>query len=85
MKREKILGIPSYADQGRVITEGSVYHVSYYGRNTMGSHANQLNEKDLCPGTKKLKEINKDLCWFILYLASLLLSGMTQQHPQGLV
>ena len=46
VKREKILGIPSYADQGRAITSGSTYHVIYYGKNTMGSYANQLNEKE---------------------------------------
>ena len=44
--REKILGVPSYADQGRDITEGSVYHVMYYGLNTMGSYAAQTNEKE---------------------------------------
>lgn len=44
MKREKILGIPSYADAGRVITEGGVYHVQMYGLNSMGSYASQTNE-----------------------------------------
>lgn len=44
--REKILGVPSYADVGRAITEGSIYHVIYYGKNTMGSYANQLNEDE---------------------------------------
>jgi len=29
--------------------------------NVVDKPLNQLNEKDLCPGTKKLKEINKDL------------------------
>jgi mono/diheme cytochrome c family protein len=46
MKREKILGIPSYADVGRAITTGSIYHVIYYGRNSMGSYATQLNEEE---------------------------------------
>jgi len=40
-EREKILGIPSYDDAGRAITEGSVYHVMYYGLNNMGSYAAQ--------------------------------------------
>jgi len=44
MEREKILGIPSYNDAGRAITEGSVYHVMYYGLNTMGSYAAQTDE-----------------------------------------
>lgn len=44
--REKILGIPAYNDPGRGITEGSIYHVIYYGRNSMGSYAGQVNEKE---------------------------------------
>lgn len=46
VKREKILGVPSYADAGRAITTGSIYHVIYYGKNSMGSYANQLNEEE---------------------------------------
>ena len=46
VKREKILGVPAYNDAGRTLTPGSVYHVIYYGRNTMGSYANQLNEEE---------------------------------------
>ena len=46
VKREKILGVPSYADAGRAINEGSIYHVIYYGKNAMGSYANQLNEEE---------------------------------------
>lgn len=45
-QREKFLGIPSYAAEGRNITEGSVYHVQMYGLNTMGSYASQTNEKE---------------------------------------
>lgn len=41
VQREKILGIPSYDDAGRAITEGGVYHVQYYGLNAMGSYASQ--------------------------------------------
>ncbi|NBL64791.1 c-type cytochrome [Flavobacterium sp. NST-5] len=44
VKREKFLGVPSYAD--RVITEGSVFHVETYGLNAMGSHANQLSQEE---------------------------------------
>tara|TARA_B100001059_G_C17826535_1_gene581743 strand:+ start:1467 stop:1919 length:453 start_codon:yes stop_codon:yes gene_type:complete len=44
MKREKFLGIPSYAD--RDITEGSIYHVLMYGKNLMGSHASQVDAKE---------------------------------------
>jgi mono/diheme cytochrome c family protein len=42
-QREKILGIPAYDDAGRAITEGSVYHVMYYGLNAMGSYASQTS------------------------------------------
>jgi len=44
--REKFLGIPSYADAGRNITEGDVYHVQMYGINSMGSYASQTNEEE---------------------------------------
>ncbi|MEZ4816526.1 MAG: cytochrome c [Flavobacteriaceae bacterium] len=44
VQREKILGIPSYADAGRTITEGGVYHVQMFGLNAMGSYASQTNE-----------------------------------------
>lgn len=43
VEREKILGIPRYDDVGRAITEGSVYHVMYYGLNAMGSYASQTS------------------------------------------
>lgn len=47
VKREKILGVPSYAaNGGRVLTEGSIYHVMYYGINSMGSYAAQTSIKD---------------------------------------
>jgi len=44
VKREKILGVPSYAD--REITEGSIYHVLTYGLNSMGAYSNQLTQKE---------------------------------------
>lgn len=47
VKREKILGVPAYNDVGRAITEGSVYHVMYYGINSMGSYASQMTEDEL--------------------------------------
>lgn len=46
VKREKILGVPSYDDAGRAITEGSIYHTVFYGKNAMGSYANQLDEDE---------------------------------------
>lgn len=44
--REKFLGIPSYADPGRNIVMGGIYHVETYGLNAMGSYASQVNEKE---------------------------------------
>jgi mono/diheme cytochrome c family protein len=44
VEREKFLGVPSYAD--RQITKGSIFHVVTYGKNSMGSHANQLNQTE---------------------------------------
>ncbi len=46
VKREKILGVPSYDDAGRAITEGSIYHVIYYGINSMGSYAAQTSTEE---------------------------------------
>ncbi len=46
VKNEKILGIPSYADPGRVINDGGTYHVQMFGLNSMGSYASQTNEKE---------------------------------------
>ena len=46
VKREKFLGIPSYADAGRNITEGGIYHVQMFGLNSMGSYASQTNEME---------------------------------------
>lgn len=44
VKNEKIFGVPDYAN--RNITIGSIYHVIVYGKNMMGSYAEQLNEED---------------------------------------
>ena len=46
VKNEKILGVPAYNDAGRAITQGSIYHVMYYGKNTMGSYANFMSEEE---------------------------------------
>ena len=59
MTREKFLGIPSYAD--RDITEGSIYHVIFYGRNAMGSHASQVNEIERWQITQYVMELRSKL------------------------
>lgn len=46
VEREKFLGVPSFADQGREIVPGRVYHVQTYGLNTMGSYASQVNSEE---------------------------------------
>lgn len=41
VERGKFLGVPNFADEGRNITEGSIYHVIMHGLNSMGSYASQ--------------------------------------------
>ena len=61
VQREKILGIPSYDDAGRAITEGSIYHTIYYGKNAMGSYANQLNEEERWQVVSYVLKLKADL------------------------
>ena len=61
VKREKILGIPNYADAGRAINEGSIYHSIYYGKNAMGSYANQLNEEERWQVVAYVLKLKSDL------------------------
>ncbi len=61
VQREKILGVPSYDDVGRAITTGSIYHVIYYGKNTMGSYANQLNESERWQVVAYVEKLKADL------------------------
>ncbi len=59
VQREKFLGVPSYKD--RVITEGSIFHVITYGLNSMGSHANQLNQQERWLVTDYVLELKSKL------------------------
>ncbi|WP_299551960.1 cytochrome c [Seonamhaeicola sp.] len=61
VKREKILGIPSYDDAGRAITAGSIYHTIYYGKNSMGSYANQLEEEERWQVVSYVLKLKADL------------------------
>ena len=61
VKREKILGVPAYNDAGRAITQGSIYHVIYYGKNSMGSYANQLNEEERWQVTHYVMKLKLEL------------------------
>jgi mono/diheme cytochrome c family protein len=60
-EREKILGIPSYDDAGRAITEGRVYHVVYYGLNSMGSYAAQTSEEERWKITHYVMNLKNEL------------------------
>lgn len=70
VEREKILGVPSYDDQGRAITEGSVYHVMYYGINTMGSYASQMSNEEL---------------WQVTHYVMSLKDGLEKKEPKEFV
>lgn len=60
-QREKFLGIPSYADPGRNITEGSIYHVQMYGLNAMGSYTAQTNEEERWQITMHVENLKAEL------------------------
>jgi mono/diheme cytochrome c family protein len=47
VEREKILGVPSYADAARNITVGTTFHTIQYGLNSMGSYASQMNTEEM--------------------------------------
>lgn len=61
VQNEKILGIPRYDDVGRAITEGSVYHVQYYGLNAMGSYASQTSIEERWLITHYVMKLKNDL------------------------
>ena len=61
VQREKILGVPSYDDAGRAITEGSIYHVMYYGINSMGSYASQTSEHERWQIVQYVEKLKADL------------------------
>ncbi len=56
---EKFLGVPNYKD--RDITQGSTYHVIMFGRNMMGSHASQLNDKERWQVVQYVEKLRADL------------------------
>ena len=59
VKREKILGVPSY--DTRELTEGSIYHVIYYGLNSMGSYANFMSEEERWQVVAYVEKLKADL------------------------
>lgn len=61
VEREKILGVPTYADAARNITAGSTYHTIYYGLNSMGSYAAQLNFEERWMVSEYVMTLKQDL------------------------
>ena len=62
VKREKILGVPSYDDVARNITVGTAYHTIYYGLNSMGSYASQFaNDKEMWQVSEYVMKLKEDL------------------------
>jgi mono/diheme cytochrome c family protein len=59
VKREKILGVPNYKD--RDINAGTTFHVLYYGLNSMGSYASQLNEQERWLVSEYVMKLREDL------------------------
>ncbi|WP_394747342.1 c-type cytochrome [Spongiimicrobium salis] len=60
-KREKFVGVPSYDDVARNVTVGSTYHTIYYGLNSMGSYANQLNIEERWQVAEYVMKLKQDL------------------------
>jgi mono/diheme cytochrome c family protein len=61
VKREKILGVPSYADPIRNITVGTAYYTIHYGLNSMGSYASQMNTEEMWQVSEYVMQLKQDL------------------------
>lgn len=61
VKREKILGVPSYADAARNVTVGTTFHTIQYGLNSMGSYASQMNTKEMWQVSEYVMKLKADL------------------------
>lgn len=61
VKREKFLGVPSFADVARDVTVGITYHTIYYGLNSMGSYAGQLDTKERWQVAEYVMSLKQDL------------------------
>ena len=55
--RGKFLGVPAFID--REVTDGSIYHVIFYGRNMMGAHATLLTEKERWQVVQYVQKLRK--------------------------
>jgi len=61
VKREKILGVPSYDDAARNITVGTSFHTIQYGLNSMGSYAAQMNTEEMWQVSEYVMKLKQDL------------------------
>jgi len=61
VKREKILGVPSYDDAARNITVGTSFHTVQYGLNSMGSYASQMNTEEMWQVSEYVMKLKQDL------------------------
>lgn len=58
-QRDKFNGIPNYKD--RELTSGNIYHVIMYGKNSMGSHAGQLQYKERWQIVQYVEKLRSEL------------------------
>ncbi|MGF1559039.1 MAG: c-type cytochrome [Flavobacteriaceae bacterium] len=61
VEREKILGVPSYADAARNISVGSTFHTMQYGLNSMGSYASQMNTEEMWQVSEYVMKLKAEL------------------------
>lgn len=61
VKREKILGVPSYADAARNVTVGTTFHTIQYGLNSMGSYASQMNTEEMWQVSEYVMKLKAEL------------------------
>lgn len=61
VKREKILGVPSYDDAARNITIGTTFHTIQYGLNSMGSYASQMNTEEMWQVSEYVMKLKEDI------------------------
>lgn len=61
VKREKILGVPSYAEAARNVTVGTTFHTIQYGLNSMGSYASQMNTNEMWQVSEYVMKLKAEL------------------------
>ncbi len=61
VKREKILGVPSYDDVARNVSVGTTFHTIQYGLNSMGSYTSQMNTEEAWQVSEYVMQLKQDL------------------------